>query len=114
MDPVLQAAAPAPAPSRAHWRLGVEAALLFSLLALLVWTRVVAPEWARLRGVRAREAALCAEVRDLEGRVARMKRRRDALRAGEPATVERAIREQLGWGRPGEYLVVLPPDTEPE
>ncbi|GEM_PF-3589129 len=114
MDSAPRAAGSAEAPSRARRRLGVEAALLFSLLALLAWTRVVAPGWARLHRIRAREAALRAEVRDLEGRVARMERRTNALLAGEPATVERAIREQLGWGRPGEYLVVLPPDTEPE
>jgi len=52
-----------------------------------------------------RTDALRAEIRDL-------RREARALRS-DPAAQERAIREELGWARPGESVVVWPSSRKP-
>ncbi len=60
--------------------------------------------WLRLDAeLRAKQTGI-AELRD---EVVSLRRQREAL-ADDPAAIERAIREDLEWARPGEVVVRLP------
>lgn len=65
--------------------------------------------WLALREelaeARLRNEALRGEIRDLRGQAEQLE--------SDPAAIERAIREDLGFGRPGETVVVLPRRDEP-
>ena len=68
---------------------------------LRTWLRLDAELSAKHEGI----ARIRAEVASLE-------RERDAL-GSDPAAIERAIREDLEWARPGEVLVRLPRTDRP-
>ncbi len=60
--------------------------------------------WLRLNAKLRAEQTRIAELRD---EVVSLRRQREAL-ADDPAAIERAIREDLEWARPGEVVVRLP------
>ena len=88
-------------------RLQIEGVLLLTLLSVWAYTDAVLPALAR------REAALAREERQreanerLEHRLRLLEERCEALRAAEPRTVETVLREEFGWGRPGEVVIDL-------
>lgn len=89
------------------WRVLCEAVLILLLTAAATWSfcHLYLPAQARCEETLAREAALRAAVQALRDDVARRELRRDALEATNPQAVEEAIRDELGWGRPGERLL---------
>ncbi len=60
-----------------------------------------------------RDEVADAELRleDLKGEIAALEAEATAL-ASDPFTQEKAIREELGWARPGETVVKLPRTRE--
>jgi cell division protein FtsB len=58
---------------------------------------------------RARQALLEEKLRQAEEELGRLEDRVADLRES-PATIERLAREHLGWVRPGEVIVYLPPE----
>jgi cell division protein FtsB len=94
--------------SFAQKRLYWETVIFFLLFAALVWTRFYLPARARSITSRREEASMRADVDRLRLRLRRLESKRDALKAADRETTEEAIREELGWGRPGEVLVGSP------
>ena len=87
--------------------------------ALLVALLVVAgiKSYRDLTTMRQQESALREEVARTEQRIEALRHRVERLR-GEPATLERLAREELGMVHPGDLVIVLPaeetPPTKPE
>ncbi|HQR30515.1 MAG TPA: septum formation initiator family protein [Anaeromyxobacteraceae bacterium] len=82
-------------------------------LAVLLAASALHP--AGLRKHRALEAEVrrvAEENETLRERNVRLRREARAL-AGDPAALERAAREELGYVRPGERVYELPPAGEP-
>jgi cell division protein FtsB len=61
-----------------------------------------------LVAARARERALAAQAAAAEQRIAALRYRIERLNH-DPATLERLAREELGYVRPGDVVIVLPP-----
>jgi len=89
-------------------RLRFEGFILLALLAYLSWTRWFLPSRERACQALAQEARMHREIRELEERLRILTQKCDALHAEDRETTEQAVREQLGWGRPGEVLVARP------
>ncbi len=98
--------APAVRSQRALW------AALVAMLLLLLGSGAV-KGWRDLEAARDREQELASRVAAAEERTALLKGRIARLR-DDPATLERMAREQLGLVRPGDVVVVLPPESEGE
>ena len=62
--------------------------------------------------LRSEEAALRRDVTRLEAREAELVREIEALRS-DPSYIEQVARRDLGFVRPGEVIVQLPPAREP-
>lgn len=60
-----------------------------------------------LAAARGRESALRASIASTEARVQALRRRVERLR-DDPVLLERIAREDLGWIRPGDVVVVFP------
>jgi cell division protein FtsB len=63
--------------------------------------------------LRSEEADLRTSVSQLEAREAQLLREIDALRT-DPGYIEQVARQQLGFVKPGEVVVQLPPAAEDE
>ena len=84
---------------------------LLSLLALLALAGI--KSYRELGAARAREARIEAEIRDAEGRRARLTERIERLQ-NDPVALEREVRRSLRWVGPGEVVLVVPePQPEP-
>jgi cell division protein FtsB len=80
------------------------------LLFLLLLLGAAGARSARdLAAARAREALLEERIAATEARVAELRRRIARLR-DDPVTLERLAREDLGLVRPGDVVLVLPPE----
>ncbi|MFW5857327.1 MAG: FtsB family cell division protein [Planctomycetota bacterium] len=90
--------------------LHVKGFLLLSALAALLYAYLYLPAQSRSAEAEERVERLRTEVHRLQKRLSTLENRRDALEAGQPAAIEDAIRAELGWGRPGERVLVLPED----
>ncbi|MEL7058909.1 MAG: septum formation initiator family protein [Acidobacteriota bacterium] len=77
---------------------------------LLLLTAAGLQSWRELSLAREHEARLDAEIATTGQRIEAL---REEIRRVEddPATLERLAREQLGWVRDGDLVVVLPDDT---
>jgi cell division protein FtsB len=81
------------------------------LLALALVAAVVTYAWLLPESGFPTWLSLRAEVAEAEQRIQTLERQNHALReevaalARDPFTQERAVREELGWVRPGEILV---------
>lgn len=73
--------------------------------AWVCFDRAYLPARERNRVARERLEELRGEVRGLRDRLRFVRERCSRLEAAEPMAVEEAIREQLRWGRPGEYVL---------
>lgn len=97
---------PPPAPAgrsrRALW------AVLLAVLLLLVGSGL-ASGWRDLEAARARERELASRTAAAEERVALLRERIGRLR-DDPLTLERLAREELGWVRPQDVVIVLTPE----
>ncbi|HNZ96554.1 MAG: Septum formation initiator [Acidobacteria bacterium ADurb.Bin051] len=98
-------AAPAGRSRRALW------AVVLVVLLLLLGSGM-ASGWRDLQAARARERALAARVAAAEERVALLRERIGRLR-DDPLTLERLAREELGWVRPEDVVIVLTPAPPP-
>jgi len=61
---------------------------------------------------RARAAELTTEISEAESRIDELEQRIELLR-DDPVTLERLAREELGLVRPGDLVIVLPPEARP-
>ncbi len=95
-------ARPAPRSRRPLWW----AAALF-LLALLALAG--GKSWRDLAAVRERESELETRLAATRAEIAAFERRLERLRR-DPVTLERLAREDLGMVRPGDVVIVLPPE----
>lgn len=93
---------PAARPGRPLW--WAAAVFLLVLLAL-----AGGKSYRDLTAVREREAELEAKLAATRAEIAAFERRLDRLRH-DPVTLERLAREQLGMTRPGDVVIVLPPE----
>ena len=81
----------------------------FGVLAMLLVASALHPAGLR------KHRALSADVRRLDEENEKLRERNLRLRqearalAGDPAALERAAREELGYVRPGERVYLLPP-----
>ena len=66
-----------------------------------------------LESARAQESNLRAEIDQAQLRIEALESRLSRLDE-DPATLERLAREELGMVRPGDVVIVLPPDDEPQ
>lgn len=66
-----------------------------------------------LAAVREREAELETRLAATRAEIAAFERRLDRLRH-DPVTLERLAREELGMTRPGDVVIVLPPEEPAE
>jgi cell division protein FtsB len=66
-----------------------------------------------LTAVREREAELEARLASTRAEIAAFERRLDRLRH-DPVALERLAREELGMTRPGDVVIVLPPEEPAE
>lgn len=85
--------------------LGVGLAALLGFAAFYLFVTAYVPyrrETARLDG---EIAAARERIHRLDAGLERLRQRRAALEAGEPAAVEEAVRENLRQGRAGEFVV---------
>jgi cell division protein FtsB len=89
-------------------RLLAGAVLLFLLLLLAA---AGARGGRDLAAARAREALLEQRIAATEERVAALRQRIQRLR-DDPLTLERLAREELGMVRPGDVVIVLPPEPD--
>lgn len=87
-------------------------ALILGVLVYAIWGADSGiPSWLRMR----REVAAAGErIATLEREIAALRNEAQALE-DDPFAIERAIREELDLGKPGETLVRLPrePNTNP-
>ncbi|HVF60049.1 MAG TPA: septum formation initiator family protein [Thermoanaerobaculia bacterium] len=100
-------AAPAPRPRSFRAVLGAVVAGALLLLAL-----AGVKSWQDLAAARAREAALEGENVESEERIAQLQGQIERLKS-DPSTLERLAREELGLVRPGDVVIVLPPEDAP-
>jgi len=91
--------------------LHVKGFLLLTALAALLYAYLYLPAQSRSAEAEERVERLRTEVHRLQKRLSTLENRRDALEAGQPAAIEEAIRAELGWGRPGERVLVTPEDA---
>jgi len=82
--------------------------VLLAVLLLLLGSGV-ASGWRDLEAARARERDLASRVDAAEQRVALLRERIGRLR-DDPLTLERLAREELGWVRPDDVVIVLTPE----
>ncbi len=61
--------------------------------------------------VRSQEADLRRRIEATEARIRRLDERLERI-ANDPWTLERLAREELGMVRPGDLVIVLPPEAE--
>lgn len=95
-------ARPAPRPARpVLW-----AAALFLLVLLAL---AGAKSYRDLAAVRAREGELVERLAATRGEIVAFEQRLERLRR-DPVTLERLAREELGMVRPGDVVIVLPPE----
>ena len=76
-------------------------------LLLAALTVAGARSYRDLATVRRQETALEAKVEQTQQRIDSLRQRLERLR-GDPATLERLAREELGMVRPGDVVIVLP------
>ncbi|PIQ83035.1 MAG: cell division protein FtsB [Candidatus Omnitrophica bacterium CG11_big_fil_rev_8_21_14_0_20_64_10] len=88
-------------------------ALLIGGGVLLAAAVVYGPGLLRWAELKANEARLSAEVRDLKEENRMLTQEIDRLRK-DPAYAESVAREQLGFTRPGEKIIRLNPDGSAE
>ena len=93
-------------PRSASSRLLLGGALFFLLLLLAA---AGARGWRDLAAARAREALLEERIASTAERVAELQARIERLR-DDPLTLERLARQDLGMVRPGDVVIVLPPE----
>ena len=105
-EPSPDRARPASRPGRPLWW----AAALF-LLALLALAG--GKSWRDLAAVRERERDLETRLAATRAEIAAFERRLERLRR-DPVTLERLAREDLGMVRPGDVVIVLPPEDAAE
>jgi len=79
---------------------------VFVFLILLLATFALRG-WQDVSRARARERALAADVAATEARIAELRRRIERLK-GDPVTLDRMAREELGLVSPGDVVIVLP------
>jgi cell division protein FtsB len=85
----------------------------FGALAILLVASALHPAGLR------KHRALAADVRRLADENEKLREKNQRLRqearalAGDPAALERAAREELGYVRPGERVYLLPPAGAP-
>lgn len=85
-----------------HWAL-----LYLAGVALLAALSALDPDGlAKNRRLESEAGRVAREIQDLRQENLRLRREARAL-AGEPAALERAAREELGWVRPGEVVYRL-------
>ena len=82
--------------------------LLLSSAALLLHTLLSPEGWARREQVRADLDAMRAENARLEAEVETLGAQINALRT-RPEVQERVVRDELGYTRPGEVSLEIPP-----
>lgn len=80
------------------------------LLALL--TLAGGKSYRDLAAVRERESQLEARLAATRSEIESVERRLERLRR-DPVTLERLAREELGMVRPGDVVIVLPPEEPP-
>ena len=80
---------------------------------LLVLTAAGIRTWRDLASQRAREAELQRQILDTEARIESLRLRIRRLR-DDPATLERLAREELGFVRPEDVVIVVPDAEEDE
>lgn len=88
--------------------LGVAIASFVALLAI-----AGVQSYRDLAAAHAREAELEHEIEAAEERIGRLGERLDRLES-DPLTLERLAREELGLVKPGDVVIVLPPESEAE
>lgn len=107
-------------PLSEDWSVNVALRGLFALLlcaaltygALSLWQYVYRDAARRRQAADRHNEVLARAVARLKDRERELTHHRDALQATEPTAVEEAIRAELGWGRPGECILRLPPERE--
>jgi cell division protein FtsB len=82
------------------------------VVALLLLAGAGAKSYRDLAAARAREAALERASGEAEARIAQLHARIERLKR-DPSTLERLAREELGMVRPGDVVIVLPPEGAP-
>ena len=99
-----------PPPPRGRFRkiLGYASLALVGLLVLAGFRG-----FRDLTLARERAAYLDAEIGRTEDEITRLEHKVERLRA-DPALLERLAREELGMVKPGDVVVVLEPDREPD
>jgi cell division protein FtsB len=63
-----------------------------------------------LAAAQAREAVLEERIEEVQQGIEALDRRIERLK-GDPVTLERLAREELGWAQPNELIIVLPGST---
>jgi cell division protein FtsB len=101
---------PADAPARPDSLRSVVGAATAFVLVLLVVAGV--KSYRDLAAARAEEARLTGEIGATRERIQNLHGRIERLR-GDPVTLERLAREELGLVRPDDVVIVLPPDAPP-
>ncbi|MHC4870742.1 MAG: hypothetical protein ACYTFY_02755 [Planctomycetota bacterium] len=95
---------------QAENRLNIECVILFSLLAVFFFTNFYQPGKKRKDEVLKQEKILQNEVRSLKKQLAALEDKCMAFKSNEPITIEKAIRDEFGWGKQGEVVLALPAD----
>ncbi|HEX5760155.1 MAG TPA: septum formation initiator family protein [Thermoanaerobaculia bacterium] len=98
------------APARQDSFRPVLGAVVVGALVLLAAAGV--RSWQDLAEARARAAGLEQEIAEAEGRIGQLEGRIERLKS-DPSTLERLAREELGLVRPGDVVIVLPPEDAP-
>ena len=98
------------APARPDSFRSVLGAVVVGALLLLAGAGV--KSYKDLAAARAREAALERSIADSEERIAQLHAKIERLK-GDPSTLERLAREELGMVRAGDVVIVLPPEDAP-
>ena len=96
-------------PARAGRPLWWAAAVFLAVLLALAGGK----SYRDLAAVRERESELEARLAATRAEIAAFERRLDRLRH-DPVTLERLAREDLGMTRPGDVVIVLPPEGAAE
>jgi cell division protein FtsB len=96
--------APPAAPLSARWRTLVALGAVLGLALLAIGGFKSHQD---LAAARAREGALRERIAVTEASVAALRQRIERLR-DDPVMLERLAREELGWIRPGDVVVVFP------
>lgn len=82
------------------------------VLLLLLLVTAGFQSWRDLAEARDLEASLQADIADTEESILILRDRRQRIE-NDPATLEQLAREELGWVRHGDIVVVLPRDGSP-